>query len=75
MDKSKASELNYVARKLVAFHDRVIPFERWGKAYVDSETPIPVKYRSDFYDELLHPDLGYRRSLEESVRWFGVRWL
>jgi hypothetical protein len=75
MDKTKAKELNYVAKKLVAFHDKVIPFERWGKAYVDSETPIPLRFREEFYNELTHPDLGYRRSLEESVRWFGVRYV
>ena len=46
----------------------------WAKTYVEAEQPIPEEWRNAFYDELTDPNNGYRKQLEESVRYFGVRW-
>ena len=48
--------------------------EHWAIAYVEFEQPIPLAWRSDFYDELVSEDLEYRYALEDAVRWHGVRW-
>jgi hypothetical protein len=46
----------------------------WGKMWVEAEKPIPKEFKSDFYDELTSNNVEYRHALEESIRWFGVRW-
>lgn len=46
----------------------------WGMVWVEAERPIPEKLRSEFYEELCSPNEAYRKQLEESVRWFGVRY-
>lgn len=46
----------------------------WAKAWICAERPIPETWRNYFYDELVSEDLEYRKSLEEDVRWHGVRW-
>jgi len=46
----------------------------WARVYVEGERPIPESWRMDFYDELCSENEAYRKKLEESVKWFGVRW-
>lgn len=48
--------------------------EKWALTYVCAEVPIKEEWRNAFIDELTHPDVTYREQLEESVRYFGVRW-
>ena len=47
----------------------------WALPYIQSEHLIPEEWRSAFYDELVSDDLEYRKSLEESIRQHGVRWV
>ena len=75
MDKYQAQELNRSAKDvMVDFTFAPGQTAGWGKVYVEAEHPIPEEYRDAFYDELVHEDLEYRKALEESVRYFGVRW-
>ena len=46
----------------------------WSKILIEANHPILEEWRSDFYDELCSTNETYRKSLEDSVRWFGVRW-
>lgn len=46
----------------------------WARVYVEAERPIPESWRSAFYDELVSENWLYRKKLEESLHWFGVRW-
>jgi hypothetical protein len=76
MDKNKANELNRAAKgRLLDFTFEPGQSKGWARVYVEGEHPIPEKFRSDFYDELLSEDVEYRHALEESVRYFGVRWI
>jgi hypothetical protein len=76
MDNIKAKQLNEFAKKLIQHDDALCRMkDSWGRVWVEAEQPIPEKLRSDFYDELTSDNLVYRKELEESVRWFGVRWL
>lgn len=58
------------------FEDKELPppqEEGWAVVFVEAQKPIPEHWRNAFYDELFSENLVYRRELEESVRWFGVR--
>ena len=46
----------------------------WAKAFVEAEEPIYKALQDEFIDELNSPDEKYRRELEESINWHGVRW-
>ena len=46
----------------------------WAKKYIDTEIPIPEKWRDKFYDELVSDDEQYKNDLNESIRKHGVRW-
>lgn len=48
--------------------------QKWARSYVEAEHPMKEEWRSAFLDELTDPDDKYRKQLEESIRWFGVRW-
>lgn len=80
MDKFMAQELNRIARVdcnsffYVDDSSEVMLREGWAKAFVEAERPIPESWREDFYAELFTDNEEYRKKLEESVRWFGVRW-
>lgn len=81
MDKYKAKEANQISK--VIFKEefkglsgkQTFDKPRWAKVYVEAEEPIPAAWRSEFYDELVNEDLEYRKALEESLGWFGVRWV
>jgi hypothetical protein len=47
---------------------------KWALRYVESEQPMREEWREAFYDELVSSDLEYRKALEDSVRYYGVRW-
>ena len=75
MNKEQAKKLNESALKLFQNDDPLTRTKNaWGRVWVEAERPIPEKLRSEFYDELVSDDDGYRKDLEESVRWFGVRY-
>ena len=76
MNQQEAKKLNEFAKKLIQHDDPLCRMKNsWGRVYVEAERPIPEKLRSDFYDELTSDNIEYRKALEESVRYFGVRWL
>jgi len=81
MNSDTAAMLNRIALKdlesLLTFNfnkNTNIVSKGWAKIFVEAEQPIPESLRSEFYDELVSPDLGYRKALEESISYFGVRW-
>lgn len=79
MDKFIADKLNAEAKKLFegpygAAHDGAPNHAGWALAYIEAERPVPESWRNRFYDELFTDNEEYRKKLEESVRWFGVRW-
>lgn len=75
MDKEKAKALNESAKKLIQDEDfTCFQKDSWAKIYVEAEKSIPIKFRNDFIDELTSSNEEYRKALEESVRYFGVRW-
>jgi hypothetical protein len=76
MTKEKATELNIHAKNILnSFHyTDYLTKKGWAKLYVEAEEPIPEEWKDDFLEELTSPNLDYRQALEESVRWFGVRW-
>ena len=76
MNEQEAKLINDFAKKLIQNDDPLCCMKNsWGRVYVEAERPIPEKLRSDFYDELTSDNLEYRKELEDSIRWFGVRWL
>ena len=46
----------------------------WAKTYVEAEESIPKEWTNAFIDELTSPNETDRKAIEESVRYFGVRW-
>lgn len=78
MNAQQARILKEVATKELQTYDVLPPpvgGNGWAKVYVEAERPIPERWRNAFYDELTASDLDYRHRLEESLRWFGVRWI
>ena len=75
MNKDRAQELNKAAKEVLMDFSFGAPHSPgWAKVYVEAEQPIPKLLTNEFIDELVSDDLEYRRELEESVRWFGVKW-
>lgn len=75
MTQEEANKLNEFSIKLLQHDDPLCRTKNaWGRIWVEAEKPIPEKLRNDFYDELTSTNEEYRKALEESVRWFGVRW-
>ena len=75
MTKEEAQARSEFSRKLLIFDDYYAYCKHsWGRVWVEAEKPIPERLRSEFYEELCSPNEVYRKELEESVRWFGVRW-
>jgi hypothetical protein len=75
VDENKARKLNVFAKKLFEHSDRLCwATNSWARVHIEAEEAIPEEWRNDFYDELTSENLEYRKALEESVRWFGVRW-
>ncbi len=74
MNQQQANKLNYIAKKQLLF-GVLIGDPGWAKVWVEAEEPIAEIYRSEFYDELFSDDKEYVKSLEESLNWFGVRFV
>lgn len=76
MNSDQATELNRAAKAIKndVIKMNALWLKGWAKVYVESETPIPKDWYDDFLDELTEKDEDYRHALEESVRYFGVRW-
>jgi len=74
MNQQQANKLNYIAKKQLLF-GVLIGDPGWAKVWVEAEEPIAEIYRSLFYDELFSDDLEYRKALEDSVNYFGIRWV
>ncbi len=76
MTKSEAEKRNQLAKAVIelegVWHN---DHPRWALLYVEAERGIPKTWQNEFIDHLVSEDLEYRRQLEESVRWFGVRWV
>ena len=51
------------------------PYRGWARNFVEAERPIPEAFREAFYEELTSSDSVEREKLEQSLRWFGVRWM
>ena len=74
MNKEQAALTSRTARILMKPDTNPNDFG-WALIYVQTETPIPSLWRNRFYDELVSQDQDYRKELEESVKWFGVRFV
>jgi hypothetical protein len=75
MTKHQADELHFAAlEKMLTLVYVPGTTRKWAKTFVEAEKRIPESMRDDFINELTHQDPEYRKALEESVRWFGVRW-
>ena len=74
MTEKEAKKLTEAAKKTLRSNDVNPDYVGWAKVYVEAEKHVPEAWRSEFYDELVSEDLEYRRALEESLRYFGVRW-
>jgi hypothetical protein len=79
MSKTKVQlEVDYVERlisTMVRMRGLNSMRTRWAQVWVQNYIPIPEKFRSEFYDELLSSDLEYRENLERSINIYGVRWV
>lgn len=74
MDQREAAKLKYLARVKLREGFK-IDDPGWARVWVEAEEPIPEVYRSLFYEELCNKDAEYREALEESINWFGVRFV
>ena len=75
MDKYKEQELRQIAKARIDSYHKDEMYSGWARDYVEAEKPIPSEWRIAFYDELASDNFLYREKLEESVRWFGIRWI
>jgi hypothetical protein len=75
MTKEYANNLRKASKVIFDSVPEMNPsYPGWGRVYVEIEKPIPMKWRSDFYQELSDENWLYRNALEKSIRYFGVRW-
>lgn len=76
MTKEEAKSRSEFSKKLFEFDDPLTRTKNsWALCYVEAEKPVPEKLRNSFYEELISSHARYRERLEESIRWFGVRWI
>ena len=66
--------MNNKYKEILRLNDITPETQGWALLYVEAERPIPETWRNEFYDELCSPDDLYRTTLEQSIRYFGVRW-
>ncbi len=75
MTKEEAQYLHESALQCFEYNDPLITTQDcWAKLWVEAEKTIPQHMKNDFLDELTSSNIEYRHALEESVRWFGVRY-
>ena len=72
---NKQDPKNCDACSLTIGYDYGPNYAGWARVYVEAERPIPETWRNAFYDELVSDNQEYKKSLEESIRFFGVRWV
>lgn len=47
----------------------------WALMCVENEIPIPKSWYKDFINEITDENDSYRKTIEGSLKYFGVRWV
>lgn len=74
MNKETANKINHLAKLRLEYFGKKQQYIGWALDYVEAEYPIPRSWTNAFINEVTLNQPGYIKQLEDSIRYFGVRW-